>query len=162
MAWNCGTITRDGIVLQVFAGGPADPCRLAVRAASGRPAPGFSCTAPLGFDRAIRYTICSRQSGWVVWIPKSVPKRKTGPGSCQPVVYAGKRYAVWKNKVLCSYARATALRMLRRQDPYIYEFETARQARRWKCRIFPGAGTERGACYKQVEKRWILYFPAPK
>jgi hypothetical protein len=52
--------------------------------------------------------------------------------------------------------------MLRRDVPYIYEFETPLQGRRWKCRVFGSAATERGACYKQVEARWILYFPSPR
>lgn len=64
--------------------------------------------------------------------------------------------------VLSTCARATALRMLRRDNPYIYEFETPAGARRWKCQILGRGATERGSCYKQVEDRRVLYFPAPR
>jgi hypothetical protein len=47
--------------------------------------------------------------------------------------------------------------MLRRDNPYVYEFIRRPNAARWRCRIFGRGANERGACHKLVEARWVLY-----
>jgi hypothetical protein len=89
-------------------------------------------------------------------------RTRAGPTACAAVVHNGHRYLVFKQNVLCSYARATALKMLRRQQPYIVEFVSPGKSPAWKCRILGSGATERGACDKRTERRWLLYFPAAK
>jgi hypothetical protein len=126
-------------------------CALARDIALGRLA-GWTCAkAPLSPAR--RYVICQRAGAWGVALPAS-------GGECRPVTHRGRRYRVAAAKVLCRYARATALRMLRRTTPYVYEFVSRAEARRWRCRIFGRGVDERGACHKRVEERWVVYFPA--
>jgi hypothetical protein len=82
-----------------------------------------------------------------------------GRGRCNPVKYEGRTYEVYRQRVLCRYARATVLRMLRNDRPYIYEFETPREGRRWRCMRRDETGAIYGACAKRVERRWISFFP---
>jgi hypothetical protein len=84
-----------------------------------------------------------------------------GRGPCNPVEYKGRTYEVYRQRVLCRYARATALRMLRNDRPYIYEFESRREGRRWRCIRRDESGAIYGACAKRVERRWISFFPRP-
>jgi hypothetical protein len=84
-----------------------------------------------------------------------------GRGRCRPVKYEGRTYEVYKQRVLCRYARATALRVLRNDRPYIYEFENPREGRRWRCIRRDRSGAIYGACAKRVERRWISFFPRP-
>ena len=79
---------------------------------------------------------------------------------CSPVVHGSRRYRVLKWNVTCRYARNTALKMLRRQDPFIYEFVASGSQPLWGCLIFERGATERGSCFKQDENRFIVYFPA--
>lgn len=78
------------------------------------------------------------------------------------MTHRGIRYRVFGARVLCSYARATALRMLQRDTPYVYEVIRAPNPARWRCRIFGRGPNERGARHKLIEERWVLYFPAGK
>jgi hypothetical protein len=84
-----------------------------------------------------------------------------GRGRCRPVKYEGQSYEVYRQRVLCRYARATTLRMLRNDRPYIYEFENPREGRRWRCIRRANTGAIYGACAKRVERRWISFFPRP-
>jgi hypothetical protein len=84
-----------------------------------------------------------------------------GRGRCRPVKYEGRTYEVYRQRVLCRYARATTLRMLRNDRPYIYEFENPREGRRWRCIRRDNTGAIHGACAKRVERRWISFFPRP-
>jgi hypothetical protein len=84
-----------------------------------------------------------------------------GRGRCSPVKYKGKTYAVYRQRVLCRYARSTVRRILRNDKPYIYEFVSKRERRRWRCRRYEDKGSISGACAKRVERRWIAFFPRP-
>ena len=84
-----------------------------------------------------------------------------GRGRCSPVKYRGKTYDVFRQRVRCRYARSTVLRMLRKDKPYIYEFVSRREGRRWRCTRRDDSGTIYGACAKRVERRWIAFFPRP-
>jgi hypothetical protein len=61
--------------------------------------------------------------------------------------------------VLCRYARATTLRILRNDRPYIYEFVSRRERRRWRCIRRTASAGIYGACAKRSERRWITFFP---
>jgi hypothetical protein len=126
-------------------------CADARAVARGEKAPGVACSSPAGAD----YVLCTKRQVTIVGAPYA------GPTRCSHVLYDGHRYMVFKQRVTCRYARATALRMLRRQEPYVYEFESPTEGRRWSCRILGNGATERGFCDKRVEERWVLYFPAP-
>jgi hypothetical protein len=82
-----------------------------------------------------------------------------GRGRCKPVRYKGRTYEVYRQRVLCRYARATTLRILRNDRPYIYEFVPRREARRWRCIRRAQDGAIFGACAKRVERRWIVFIP---
>ena len=82
-----------------------------------------------------------------------------GRGRCRPVKHKGRTYDVYRQRVLCRYARATTLRILRKDRPYIYEFVSRREGRRWRCIRRAQAGAIFGACSKRVERRWIVFFP---
>jgi hypothetical protein len=84
-----------------------------------------------------------------------------GRGRCSPVKYKGRTYDVYRQRVLCRYARSTVLRILRNEKPYIYEFVSKRERRRWRCRRYDDKGSISGACAKRVERRWIAFFPRP-
>jgi hypothetical protein len=84
-----------------------------------------------------------------------------GRGRCRPVTYRGRTYDVYRQRVLCRYARNTALRMLRGDDPYIYEFESRQEGRRWHCVRRDRGGAIFGACAKRKERRWIAFLPRP-
>ena len=128
-----------------------ESCALARDIALSRAA-GWTCAkAPLSPTR--RYVICSRGGAWGVALPAR-------GGNCTSVTHQGRRYRVVGARVRCRYARATALRMLRRDSPYAYEFVRAGYTGRWRCRIFGRGEDERGACHKLVEERWVVYFPA--
>jgi hypothetical protein len=165
---DCGKVLVKGRSIRVYVQSPggfsirsffSQACEEARAVARGERIAGVTCSGPLGVDPADRYKLCTKRKVIIVVSPN---RTAAGPTGCTPVRHNGHEYKVVKARVLCTYARGTALRMLRRQDPYIYEFEFPGQARRWSCHILGRGATERGHCYKQVEKRWLMYFPAPK
>jgi hypothetical protein len=126
-------------------------CADARAVARGEEVLGVACSSPADAD----YVLCTRRQVTIVGAPYA------GPTRCTHVEYNGHRYMVFKQRVTCRYARATALRMLRRESPYIYEFESPEEGKRWSCRILGNGPSERAACYKRVENRWVLYAPVP-
>jgi hypothetical protein len=82
-----------------------------------------------------------------------------GRSACSPVQYRGRVHEVRKQGVLCRYARATTLRILREDQPYIYEFEDPREGRRWRCLRRVVKQSVYGTCLKRVENRWIVFYP---
>jgi len=140
----------DGRRVEVTLKGAAS-CGDAVAIARGRLA-GWTCAAP-PLSSVRRYVICSRGGAWGVALPAA-------GGACAPVTFAGRRYRVFGARVLCSLARATALRMLQRRQPYVFEFVAAGLGPRWTCRIAGRGADERGSCFKRVEERWMVYLPA--
>ncbi len=127
-------------------------CGVMRRAAENR-LPGWVCSAPRQRANGTSLITCSQTPRPAVPPPVAVKV-------CSPVMHNSRRYKVWKWNVTCRYARNTALKMLRRQDPFIYEFVQSGQQPRWGCLIFGRGTTERGSCFKQFENRFIVYFPA--
>ena len=144
-------VAVDGQRFIVYLRGTAASCDQADDIARAR-VPGWACVQD-PFSAGRRYVTCQRAGAWGVALPAS-------GGACAPVTHRGLRYRVFGARVLCQYARATALRMLRRQLPYVVESIRGLNAGRWHCRIFGQGANERGLCHKLVEDRWLMYVPA--
>jgi hypothetical protein len=146
-------------------------CHLARAVAQGQRLPGVECSSPAGLPRGERFVTCTSNAVHVVIVPPGVSSK---PVRCADVVEQGHRYAVFKLRVTCPYARSATLRMLRGIRPYVNEIVIHPGGRiRWHCRTWaplpPGtlvagaAATQRGFCRKDgPEARWILFFPAPR
>lgn len=152
---SCGSVTVGGRTIRVGTqDGPCSEARKAARTiARGKRPSGYRCvlSGPANDPRTI--WVCSRGPTVVASGPPAA--RSLVQGNCGTVTHRARRYAVSAQKVTCRYARATVLRMLRNEQPYIYEFETPRQARRWTC---PRRTPTHGACVKRVERRFVGYF----
>ena len=152
---SCGTVSRGARTIQVSAQGDlsCSEARAAARGIlRGRSPAGYRCRRSGAASSAQTIWVCSRGSDTVFLGPRGT--RSLARGTCGSVQHRGRTYAVSARRVTCRYARATALRMLRNERPYIYEFETARQARRWTC---PQRTNTVGSCFKRVENRYVGY-----
>jgi hypothetical protein len=176
----------EGAAMRVFVQDPtgnwsaafSQVCDDARSVAEGKKVPGVTCSRAGGAAVGESYLLCTGRKVFLVLAPT---RTTAGPTACGAVVERGRRYLVFKQRVLCRYARATALRMLRRQEPYVYEILFPGESQlKWSCRIVvPGPSgklvppkqattritstappAERGACSKPSEGRWILYVPA--
>lgn len=143
-------------------------CTAARDVAEGRRHVGVTCTQQATLPRGERFVTCTSRDLRITLVPRQLPG---GPTACPKVTYHGASYLVFRLRVTCGFARNTALRMLRGDDPYVFEHVSHGQAPLWRCRIVdrprpalrPPAGpaTERGWCHKRLENRWTLYVPAP-
>lgn len=155
---DCGPVTVGGRELRLVVHGLT--CEEARDVLAGVPT-GWQCFGAPG-AAGERRLLCRRTTapprsttGWAFALPGD-------GGRCAPVKVGRRRWDVHRRAVTCRYARNTALRGLRGDDPIVYEFVSQGQPGRWTCRRY-GAGDGRyGLCVKAVENRFVAWMPSAR
>ena len=170
---SCGNVRRKNgpkVPVVTLKGSSCKAARRAARALlAGKRPKGYSCVA----SRPKSWLKNPKRRNKVLWIcarggirtttppttpaaPPVVSLLPRGGVRCQAIVVNGRTYDVWKDKVLCGFARNTARRMITGETPYVYEFTNPSQgfSGRWHCEFF---GVTTGSCIKRVEGRFVFW-----